>query len=122
MSKWARNRGQEQSSAMFPLKTEDGIDKTTDEKIQALRKAFFPEPPDADLSEITISSHTKPQIPFPLISKQEVTDAIRQAPLNKAPGADGIPNKVWRLLARESAPRHVFLSTLLSIFNTCIRI
>ncbi|KAJ6059888.1 hypothetical protein N7499_003098 [Penicillium canescens] len=28
---------------------------------------------------------------------------IRRAPPNKAPGADGIPNMVWRLLAGESA-------------------
>ncbi|KAJ6065783.1 hypothetical protein N7444_001436 [Penicillium canescens] len=29
--------------------------------------------------------------------------AIRRVPSNKAPGADGIPNMGWRLLAGESA-------------------
>ncbi|OGE48027.1 hypothetical protein PENARI_c033G04144 [Penicillium arizonense] len=119
MSKWARNRGQEQSSIMPPLKTADGIAESTDEKVQALREAFFPTPPDADLSDITNS--TKPPIPFPLISKQELTDAIRRAPPNKAPGADGIHNKVW-ILAGESTSRRVFFSTILDIFNACLRI
>ncbi|KAJ6176718.1 hypothetical protein N7485_003632 [Penicillium canescens] len=120
MSKWARNRGQEQSSIMPPLKTADGIAESTNEKVQALREAFFPTPPDADLSDITNS--TKSPIPFPPITKQELTDAIRRAPPNKAPGADGIPNKVWRLLAGESASQRVFISTLLDIFNACLRI
>ncbi|OQD70292.1 hypothetical protein PENANT_c265G00793, partial [Penicillium antarcticum] len=119
MSKWARNRGQEQSSIMPPLKTADGIAESTTEKVQALRKTFFPTPPEADLSDIG-SSRSQPQkttITFPPITEQELTDAIRRAPPNKAPGPDGIPNKVWRLLASEdSASYHVFMHTLLSIF------
>jgi hypothetical protein len=44
-------------------------------------------------------------------------------PPNKALGADGIPNKVWRLLASEDSASHqAFISTLLSIFNACLRI
>jgi ribonuclease HI len=123
MSKWARNRGQEQSSIMPPLKTADGIAESTDEKVQALREAFFPTPPIADLSDIDESStRNRQQIPFPAITKQELADAIRRAPPNKAPGADGIPNKVWRLLAGESASQRAFLSTVLDIFNACLSI
>jgi ribonuclease HI len=124
MSKWARNRGQEQSSIMPPLKTADDIAESTDEKVQALREAFFPAPPIADLSDIDESStRNRQQIPFPAITEQELADAIRRAPPNKAPGADGIPNKVWRLLADEaSTSRRVFMTTLLDIFNACLRI
>lgn len=123
MSKWARNRGQEQSSIMPPLKTADGIAESTSEKVQALRKAFFPTPPEADLSDIESSrSQQKPTISFPPISKQELADSIRRTPPNKAPGPDGIPNKIWRLLASEdSASCHDFMHTLLSIFNACIQ-
>ena len=55
MSKWARNRGQDQgSSIMPPLNTANGTTaESTDEKVQALREAFFPTPPEADLSDIT---------------------------------------------------------------------
>ncbi|KAJ6020305.1 hypothetical protein N7499_003588 [Penicillium canescens] len=125
MSKWARNRGQDQSnSVMPPLKTVDGIAETTDEKVQALREVFFPAPPEADLSDIedTRNQPKKPRISFPPITEQELADSIRRAPPNKAPGADGIPNKVWRLLAGESASQRVFLSTILDIFNACLRV
>jgi hypothetical protein len=124
MSKWTGNRGQEQgTNVMPPLKTADGIAESTDEKVQALREAFFPAPPEADLSDIESNRNQpeKPQITFPPIMEQELADSIRRAPPNKAPGADGIPNKVWRLIAGESASQRVFMSTVLDIFNACLR-
>ncbi|KAJ6003542.1 hypothetical protein N7522_006234 [Penicillium canescens] len=106
MSKWARNRGQDQEA-----------------KVQSLREAFFPAPPIADLSDIDESSaKNRQQIPFPAITEQELADAIRRAPPNKAPRPDGIPNMVWRLLAGDSVSQRAFIATILDIFNTCLRI
>jgi hypothetical protein len=54
---------------MPPLKTADGIAESTDEKVQALREAFFLAPPIADLSDIDKSStRNREQIPFPSIT------------------------------------------------------
>jgi hypothetical protein len=107
---------------MPPLKTADGIAKSTDEKVQALREAFFPAPPTADLSDIT-GRERENQINFPPTTRQELADAIRRAPPNKAPGADGIPNRIWRLLASESSASYqVFISSILDIFNVYLRI
>ncbi|KAJ6029797.1 hypothetical protein N7499_012205 [Penicillium canescens] len=125
MSKWARNRGQGQSSSsiMPPLNTGNGIAESIDEKVQALREVFFPAPPIADLSDIDESPANRKQITFPAITEQELANAIRRTPPNKAPGPDGIPNKVWRLLADEASASHrAFISTLLSTFNACLRL
>ena len=66
--------------------------ETTDEKVQALREVFFPTPPEADLSDIEESSErNRKQIPFPPITEQELADAIRRTPPNKAPGAGWHP-------------------------------
>ena len=43
---------------MPPLKTADGIAESAEEKVQALREAFFPTPPEADLSDITDTTKT----------------------------------------------------------------
>ena len=76
MSKWARNRSQTEqgSSIMPPLKTADGIAESTNEKVQALRKVFFPAPPEADLSDITRQEHQKTRSPsHPSRSKNWLT-------------------------------------------------
>ncbi|OGE50276.1 hypothetical protein PENARI_c017G00750 [Penicillium arizonense] len=86
MAKWARNRGQEQGHTMPPLNTADAVAESTDEKVQALRRAVFPAPPTADLLDIENSTRNRQQITFPSITKQELADAIRRAPLNKARG------------------------------------
>jgi hypothetical protein len=125
MAKWTRNRGQEQGTIMPPLSTPGGIADSADEKVQALRDVFFPPPPLADLSDIqpTATSNRPDSIPFPPITMQELEGAIRRTPPNKAPGADGIPNKIWKLLADEaSASRQPFISIILDIFNACLRI
>lgn len=53
----------------------------TNENAQALREAFFPAPLEADLSDIESSRSQSQKTPltFPLISKQELTDAIQRA-------------------------------------------
>jgi hypothetical protein len=78
---------------------------------------FFPQPPQADLSDID-SSLFPSQLTFPAISQQEVVDAIKRAPPDKAPGEDGIPNRVWKLLVDNNRE---FVAILTAIFDACIR-
>ncbi|KAJ5902900.1 hypothetical protein N7495_003428, partial [Penicillium taxi] len=54
---------------------------------------------------------------FPPISEQEVINAIRRAPPDKAPGPDELPNRVWKLLLACKD----FTRILTTIFDTCIR-
>jgi hypothetical protein len=46
-----------------------------------------------------------------------VRDAIKRAPPDKAPGEDGIPNRVWRMLADNNH----FVAILTAIFDACMR-
>lgn len=77
---------------------------------------FVPQPPQADLSDIEGAGTTN-QIPFPPINQQEVRDAIKRAPPDKAPGGDGIPNRVWNILTTIDD----FVDTVTGIFDACMR-
>jgi ribonuclease HI len=126
VAKWARSRGQQQGSTMPALKTADGFaDADTDtEKVKLLRKVFFPQPPEADLSDIQQShaSHRE-QYQLPPINDTEVRAAIKKAPPNKAPGYDALPNQVWRVLAKPgSRSEKRFIPLLTAIFDACVRI
>ncbi|KAJ5642579.1 hypothetical protein N7490_006579 [Penicillium lividum] len=116
VSKWARNR--EASGGVIPAlkKMDDQLAESNEEKAQVLREAFFPRPPQADLDDIA-RAKVKQQLQFPPISEQEVTDLIRRAPPDKAPGPDEIPNRVWKLALASSD----FIRILSSIFDACVR-
>jgi hypothetical protein len=45
-------------------------------------------------------------------------NAIKRAPPDKAPGEDGIPNRVWNILADNN---HDFVAIMTAIFDACIR-
>jgi hypothetical protein len=64
--------------------------ETIEQKADALRAVFFPQPPPADLSD-TESFQYPQQIEFPSITAQEIQEAVRGAKAGKAPGEDGIP-------------------------------
>lgn len=60
-------------------------------KIQLLQNAFFPLPPDADLSDIHNFEYPAPYI-LPSLTLYEVCQAILRPSPHKAPGCTGIPN------------------------------
>ncbi|KUM55456.1 hypothetical protein ACN42_g11818, partial [Penicillium freii] len=123
VAKWARNRGQQQGSTMPVLKTaEGGVVETDEEKVNLLRKVFFPQPPEADLSDIHDTTQRE-QFQLPPVNDTEVRAAINKAPPNKSPGYDTLPNKVWRVLAGPgSRSEKRFVPFLTAIFDACIRI
>ncbi|OKP12959.1 hypothetical protein PENSUB_1341 [Penicillium subrubescens] len=85
--------------------------------VDLLRQVFFPSPPVADLSDIDPTSPPN-QLTFPAISQQEIIDAIKRAPPDKAPGEDGIPNRAWKMLADN---KHKSVAILIAIFDACMR-
>ncbi|KAI9034948.1 uncharacterized protein KD926_004996 [Aspergillus affinis] len=115
-AKWARSK--EARGGLIPtLITDGGLAETAEQKVEVFRKAFFPEPPPADLSDI-LTARIPPQIDFPDLTEHEVLYCTRRAPPDKAPGPDGIPNKVWHWLGEVS----YFLAVLTQIFNACLRL
>ncbi|KAI9041807.1 putative RNA-directed DNA polymerase from transposon X-element [Aspergillus affinis] len=113
----ARNR--DASGGLVPtLKIPDnGLAETAEQKVKTFQKAFFPHLPPADLSDIPTTSLPR-QLGFPDLAEHEVLRCIRKAPPDKAPGPDGIPNKVWHWLGEVPS----FVKALTSVFNACIRL
>jgi hypothetical protein len=75
--------------------TLDGQAQTHEEKICALQKTFFPPPPPADISDLS----QRIQYPLPVLCSKEITveqirTAVRCTAPNKAPGPDGLTNRV----------------------------
>ena len=105
------------------LKTAEGGAAETDaEKVNLLRKVFFPQPPEADLSDIYATRRDREQIQLPPVNDTEVRAAIKKAPPNKAPGYDTLPNKLWRDLAEPgSRSEKRFVPLLTTIFNACVQ-
>jgi hypothetical protein len=116
VSKWARTRDKSTGSNIPTLRSQEGPAETNQQKVKLLRQVFFPSPPAADLSDIDPTLHPN-QLTFPAISQQEIIDAIKRAPSDKAPGEDGISNRVWKILTDDNH----FVAILAAVFDACMR-
>ncbi|EKG09366.1 Reverse transcriptase, partial [Macrophomina phaseolina MS6] len=116
VAKWAQNRETNQSSHMPALRRPDSnYAEQPKEKLDTLREAFFPEPPQADLSDI--EGFTYPQeTPWPDVTVEEVRLAMQRAKPWKAPGPDGIPNSILQQLGPALVP------TLTTVYNASLRL
>ncbi|KAG0157076.1 hypothetical protein PDIDSM_4260 [Penicillium digitatum] len=97
--------------------TED-LAETVEEKAATFQQAFFPVPPPADLSDIDPTEINRRPIHFPEITHQEITQAVKASPPDKAPGEGGLPNSLWHKLIEIPA----VLDTISGIYNACIRL
>ena len=76
------------------IPTLDGHAAINSEKTDVLKRSFFPAPPPADLSDLHNYQYPE-DVPFqPVITVQQIRNAIKRATPSKAPGPDGITNKV----------------------------
>ena len=69
---------------------------TYKQKINALRKVFFPKPPPADLSDIPPATYPQEASYDTTISVGQIRKAINKLAPGKAPGPDEISNKVLK--------------------------
>src|SRR5437764_1177819 len=78
-------------------------------------ETFFPLSPNADLEDL--AGYNYPQeIEISMeITQDEVKNAIHRSAPDKAPGPDGITNRMLRQLVRQIAP------LLTRMFNACVR-
>jgi hypothetical protein len=74
---------------------EGGVATEDDEIGQELLQAFFPSPPPCEHEE---TPATYNQLHCESIAKHGVKAAVFRASLDKAPGRDGLPARVWREL------------------------
>ena len=115
LAKWAKSRGTASQAFTPALQQLDGTSATgPEEKAELLRAAFFPTPPEADLSDIKNYEYPEP-LQMPLIAEQELSKTILQAPGSKAPGPDGIPNSILHLTLPHILPQ------LLPLYNQCLK-
>jgi ribonuclease HI len=116
LAKWSRNRGENACPLLPALRDTAGQLRTNAaDKADLLRHAFFPTPPDPDLSDIEGFQYPSPIVLEP-ITRREIREAIMKAPANKAPGADGIPNNVLHKAINQ------ILVHLEHLFNACLQI
>ena len=115
LAKWARNRDQQAPSITPALQNPRSGENviSVDEKAELLRQAFFPAPPPADVDDIHMARY-EDQVRLPPITNKEVQEAIESAKPLKAPGPDGMPNKVLQ------AGGCLLVPHLINIFNQCL--
>lgn len=113
LAKWARNR-QPRQSFTPPLREGLGPMKTQiDEKIALLKENFFPRMKEADLSDLQDYNYPEP-VDWPPFTPREVQVALSSVATRKAPGPDGIPNLVLKIL------KDILWPVLTPLFNACI--
>jgi ribonuclease HI len=117
IAKWARNRENQPPSVtptiICPNTGEEAV--RPEEKANMLRDTFFPKPPEADLSDMENAEYHD-QISMPDITEKEVLDAVQAAAPLKAPGPDGIPNKVLQ------AASSILVGHLATVMNQSLKL
>ncbi len=72
----------------------NGHAATTEQKITLLQKTFFPQPPPAKLNDITKAEYPDETPCVLQISLEQIRDAVDKVAPDKAPGPDGISNRL----------------------------
>jgi exonuclease III len=121
LMKWARDRAKQPHSLpqLPPLVVKDRngvqIATTLPAKIDLLKTKFFPQPQEADLTDIPGSQYPDAVGDAQEISRTEISDALQRVAKDKAPGPDQIPNRILKAAAEWLVPR------LHTIFNAGLR-
>ena len=108
MAKWGRTtQGVYVLPVMPPLITDQGIATSLPDKVQALRKRFYPRV-EADLADISDTTFEDSSFLNPLAicqdtNPQEVLNLLRTRRANKAPGNDSIPNNFLKAMGEPLA-------------------
>lgn len=111
--KWTKERGAKYESFMPPLKVQDTVYTSVEEKAEILARTFFPPAPRADLSDTTDYNYPE-ATPVPPITEDEVKTMITNARSDTALGTDDITNRLLQLAAEILSP------ILTNLFNKCL--
>ena len=116
LAKWAKDKSHQsrEVSKMPMLKFNDQVADTFDQKAEMLKDVFFPALPPADLSDIEASFYPiSPHCPI-IITKSEVSTALSRLKSDKAPGPDGISNRILK------ACSEILVELLTPLFQACV--
>lgn len=115
--KWARTRECQPPSVTPAIKCPTTGREVTEAsaKAELFRDTFFPPSTPAELGDTVDARHTD-RVDFPRITEKEVEETIQATHALKAPGPDGIPNKVLQIIVDPLAPH------LTAIFNQSIHL
>ena len=116
LARWAKDRSQKprEIPKMPPLRYEGQTAETFEEKAEMLKAKFFPPPPPADLSDIPGSFYpTAVDCPM-TITNDEVIENIQRLKSDKAPGTDGITNRILKACSTKLA------ELLTPLFQACV--
>lgn len=101
LARWAKNKSHAPKEIPKMPTLCDGEQSaiTFDEKINMLKKHLFPAPSEPDLSDMENPTYPA-ELNCPLIiTPEEIIRAINRQSPDKAPGPDGIPNRVLKSIA-----------------------
>ncbi|KAG0158136.1 hypothetical protein PDIDSM_5649 [Penicillium digitatum] len=105
MSKWARNRQGAYDQGSRRQSRYQGTSRDSRRESSCFPASFLPSTATADLSDIDskVINHDPTEINrgpirFPEITHQEIKQAVKASPPDKAPGEDGLPNSLWHKL------------------------
>jgi hypothetical protein len=103
LSGWSRRTaGASQADPHLPALRRRGNETPTQDnvqKVQILTEKFFPATGDADLSDIIADSPEPSWLGIThVVTKQELLRVVKQLPTGRAPGPDGIPNEILKLI------------------------
>ena len=118
LARWARTGASEPPPLpQFPpmQEREDVQHDSNEAKADILASHFFPPPRDTDLDDI--EGHLYPaELDVPqMVTADEVTQVLKQAAPDKAPGPDGIPNRMLRECS------DVLALPLATLFQECLQ-
>ena len=98
-----------------PLRNEDQSWATTnEEKAERLRERFFPPPAGANLEDIQNAVYPEEFGCDITVTEEEIQKIIQKFKPDKAPGPDGITNRILRILSETAGNKLAHLA------NTCI--
>lgn len=117
LGKWARKNPEEANALpqVPDIKDKGGTTQTTEAgKAQAMAEHFFPAPVQADTQDIPGTLYG-PEVSIQRqVLNTEVEDILKDLPSDKAPGPDGIPNRLLKHC------REVLGEPLAELFNACL--
>jgi ribonuclease HI len=97
LAAWCKNRHIPQAASTPDIKRKDGtLAEDLQSKCAALKETLFPKPPNADLNDLEGFQYQPPKGKWVPIIPWEITEVLREAPPDKAPGGDTFPNRVLK--------------------------
>lgn len=118
LDKWARNDSMNPRPLpkTMPLQqSTGGLTTTFEGKVSVLREAFFPPPPQADLTDTQGAVYPTPLAMTDILTEGEVRKAIFRPKPDKAPGIDGMPNRFLRQITG------ALISKITHLFQACLK-